>query len=255
MLTCYFDESGTASSQVVVLAGYAADARKWLQFEREWKKILLEFHLPYFHMSECAHFRGPFEGWSEAKRKDLLGRLAFTITSKVKWSISCSIPMKDYCSVVPEVMRHRIKNPYYVCIWACFRMIIRCCRADKFFADRINFVFDSRSGALNEALDIFQYQKAAPILSEEEKASFGTLSYDNDRVLTPLQAADFLAYEVSKYRRGWVRRSLQALDCVPGTHVHFDSQRLKPLVDELIVELLERHERRKQNSLSGGPTG
>ena len=77
-------------------------------------------------------------------------------------------------------------------------------------------------------------------MTDDEKLAFGSLSYDDDRRLLPLQAADFLAYEVSKYRRGWTRKSLLALDTVRGAHEHLNAPRLAEIVNDVRQGLLDR---------------
>ena len=252
MLTVYLDESGTADSPMLVLAGYMADASKWTRFQREWRKILLEFQIPYFHMNECAHFRGPFEGWTESRRKDLLGRLAFTITTTAGWSLSCSIPMKDYNEVVPEWMRKRLVNPYFFCVWACFPIVFRCYRGGKISGERIDFVFDHKAGAAGEARKILQFQRGAPLLTEDEKKALGSVRFDDDCKVLPLQAADYLAYEVRKYRQGWTRQSLLAINDVRGAHEHLARDRLVQIVSEVEHEFWEFFEA-KVRSAFGEP--
>jgi hypothetical protein len=144
--------------------------------------------------------------------------------------------MEDYNEVVPEWMRKRLRNPYFFCVWACVPMVVRCYRGGKVSGERIDFVFDQKAGAECEADKIFQVQKDSPLLTEDEKKALGSVSFDDDRRLRPLQAADYLAYEVSKYRQGWTRQSLLAINGVPGPHELLDRDKLIQIVNEVEQE-------------------
>jgi hypothetical protein len=80
MLTAYLDESGHSQDQKVRfmgMAGLIATSEYWQHYEREWKRVLKDFQIPYFHMKEYAHSVGVFAGWKadEPKRRALYGEL------------------------------------------------------------------------------------------------------------------------------------------------------------------------------------
>ena len=73
MILGYFDESSThEGSKIVSLCGFLADPRIWDDFDAEWKKLLDKRDWPNrpreFHMYDCVHGTGPFNGWSLAER-------------------------------------------------------------------------------------------------------------------------------------------------------------------------------------------
>jgi hypothetical protein len=61
--TAYYDASGSESdagdTDTLVIVGLVAPVKEWIEFETEWQTALGE--MPYLHMKEFAHSRGPFE--------------------------------------------------------------------------------------------------------------------------------------------------------------------------------------------------
>ena len=76
LYTVYFDESGTHDdSEAAVVAGFVSNATKWEAFSQNWQQVLNESGLDYFHMSEFENRRGDFDGWTEERKRELLGKL------------------------------------------------------------------------------------------------------------------------------------------------------------------------------------
>jgi predicted transcriptional regulator len=66
VLKGYFDDSGDDNNpahqhNAFVLAGYVADVESWKTFETLWRAVLDKHQVPYSHMRELAHFRGPYK--------------------------------------------------------------------------------------------------------------------------------------------------------------------------------------------------
>src|SRR5450759_1876110 len=84
MLLAYAEESGHAADlncRHVGMAGIIAPSERWEEFDRLWLTILARYGLDNFHMREYAHRRGPFVGWSEEKRRNLMQELLDAIGS------------------------------------------------------------------------------------------------------------------------------------------------------------------------------
>ena len=99
MFTAYFDASGTRlDSQIVTIAGFVSDATQWLKFEEEWTEILHQFDVPYLHMKEFAHFKGPFKEWrgQESMRRSFLDRLSGVLVRRVHHSVCRNVRVKDF---------------------------------------------------------------------------------------------------------------------------------------------------------------
>jgi len=69
----YFDDSGKHDDptlNTVSLAGYLAPVSAWEEFERLWKRdVLDEFGIAYFHMKELIGQKGPFADWEKNDKR------------------------------------------------------------------------------------------------------------------------------------------------------------------------------------------
>ena len=230
-MIAYFDESETEESKKhsYVVAGYVADCHRWKRFEREWKRILDEYGAPYLHMKEMANRRNRrsvYYGWSEQKCADFLGCLAFTITSKSGSirPVSCAIPADEYLKLASKSEQKEIGHPYHLCLYWVLPGVL------ELFKDHsreiIDFVFDEKKGLQMKALEVFGVFKHSRRIHGVNMLA--GLSFYDDKIVMPLQAADFLAYEINKVRREPNRRrkSLLALNPINGVHYNVTGKRL-----------------------------
>ena len=70
----------------------------------------------------------------------------------------------------------------------------------------------------------------------------GSLSFADDKIVQPLQAADLLAYEISKTFRGFNRAPGKVLNELTGSHVVWSKSSLLEYADAMkqkIPELFE----------------
>jgi hypothetical protein len=63
MFQSFFDESGGADHGFITVCGWVASVERWRQFETEWKTMLVQFNVPYFHLKELSQSRGPYSKW------------------------------------------------------------------------------------------------------------------------------------------------------------------------------------------------
>jgi len=233
MLTAYFDES--ESGQVLTLAGYLASVQQWSRFQREWKKALAEFQLPYFHMREYAHSKKAFAGWERDPRRDpLMKRLTWVIKSTVSHAFGIVIRIDEYDKYMTTDLEFPGRSPYFLCHYTCYGLILKHC-AKRGLQDDIAIVFDETAESKAHAEGIhgaYQKMRKAP-----EEAPNGnqlvSLSFADDKKLTPLQAADLFAYEVNKYYRGYQRKSLASLADIQHSIVVWDQKNLPAYADKI----------------------
>lgn len=82
VITAFFDASSKAHDPVtkwVALAGYFAPQSAWETFDLVWRKAL--GLLPYLHMSELVHSKGPFKGMRQEDKQILLSRVAGALSN------------------------------------------------------------------------------------------------------------------------------------------------------------------------------
>ena len=241
IVTAYLDES--KSDPMFVLGGLVSTASGWARFSREWRKVLKESNVPYLHMKEFAFFRGVFAEWTERMRRSFLNRLLFLINSPREpiYSFSCIFNFRDYDRIFPSKFQ-RQQSHYFFAFQSCMTGIKIHCHRHKLLAEgeTIDLVLDQQEQYSGRALAIFNNYKIAPFMPEEERNMLGSLSFADDKVVIPLQAADLLAYEINKNQRGFVRHAGTVLGDLQGTHVRWNeallfeyAKRMKALLPEL----------------------
>src|SRR5438093_8646639 len=78
----FLDESGHSSAtEFFALAAFVAMEADWIAFDRLWHEALRDNQAPYLHMREFAHRIGAFTGWTEERRRALLGSCVQALNS------------------------------------------------------------------------------------------------------------------------------------------------------------------------------
>ncbi len=225
MLTLYCDASGKDDRDVMVVAGFIASTDDWLNFEREWDRVLRHFKLGYFHMVEFAQSVKQFRGWKddEERRRQLLTGLAMVIARHAKFWVGASVYLKDYSKVDAEYKLHEHFFPYPLCGLTCVDIAEKWRDAHHMLDIPTEYVFeggDEHRGQLVERIE--EKTGVIPTFRTRLKA-------------VPLQAADFAAYELGKMYRTLLknglwerfRSSFQLLKTVHNQWGDFDEQSLR----------------------------
>ncbi len=188
LFTGYFDESGSPDEgKVFAVAGYIATFWAWRNFDQEWGKALYSEGVKIFHMKDFAQSRGEFKKWKddEPRRRRFLTQLAGIIQAHVKHSFSNAVLLEDYYKVDDMYMFHEhFGEPYPFCAFSCARA------AEQ---------WSENNGFGRNVFCIFED-------GAKDKTAFKVLMDRNDMIdpvflpkeATPLQAADFVAWEHCK---------------------------------------------------------
>jgi len=81
--SAYFDAS--LGDGITVVAGWLGTTVAWESFDVDWRILLAQYDVPYFHMREFAHSTGAFKEWKGhdgrranflRKAVDIIGRNA-----------------------------------------------------------------------------------------------------------------------------------------------------------------------------------
>ena len=226
----YVDDSGTdGKSQVAAAAFCVSTPDKWLEFEASWRKIAdrAGFELRHFHMTEFAACRRdnlcqqcrngqttsaehPWQKWSEAKRENVLNRMAKAMVKHVEYGVGQAYAKTDYDTHVRNSPARFVANEPIADEYLTFA-IQRCggslaeWRATNHRSDRLKFVFDTASkrekreiaksffGAAN---DRAQRENGIEQWFDPELG----VSYENRRNTPPLLSADMLAWTIATIR-------------------------------------------------------
>lgn len=197
VLKGYFDDSGDEEDRqhkACSLSGYIGTFDDWANFEKEWQKVLNDFEVPYLHMKEYAHFRGPFDKYknNHIKRKNLLISLITVIRESNLLGISSSIRLKGL---------YRLNNERNIQIEAYpLNLYINMMRICFKFKTPIHLTLD-KTNRVNDKIRIARNYAQTDLIYPNCDKQIMILPLNSCltfREVLPLQAADLLAWECRK---------------------------------------------------------
>ena len=197
VIDAYLDESGThAGSPYAVVAGFMATAAMWDKFVPEWQEALDSQNLEYFRMSRFENYRPPFTDWSKELHEQFLQILLDIITTNLGASLGMAIPMDLYDSILSDQAKAFCGGPYGLAAQLLFIGAAK--GVQKINPNAwINYTLEDGAEGKGQILHSYENVKKDPIRTE----SFRLLgiSFQDKRKFLPLQAADFIAYEIFKH--------------------------------------------------------
>jgi len=128
MLTAYFDETNTASNQVVPLvAGYLASTLQWSRFNEQWTKLLVRYKVPIdpkrgvriAHRTDIHRLEGAlFEKWTEPHRDEFLGKAYVLIRRHTRIPFGNAVYRKQFEEIVPKKIQKHFGGAYGWCVYS-----------------------------------------------------------------------------------------------------------------------------------------
>jgi hypothetical protein len=207
-LRAYLDESGHSADpklHYAGMAGFVAPADAWEEFEALWEAILRRLDVKEgLHMKNFAHSNGEFKGWSKDKREDLLGSLIGVITTIRPVPTGSVVSVEDFNSLT-EDQRGCFKDPYYMAFQQCTRGA--CLQAVGHEPEKVAMVYayqkEFGTTAPQGVFSVDQAGNAEKLWHVMKNETIygrwmGAYSSSTPKELIPLQAADLLAYELTK---------------------------------------------------------
>ena len=198
-MTAAFDASGDESSQlIIVVAGFISSAGDWVDFSKRWTERLQEDGISYMHMKEFAHSVGQFSsGWKgdKGRRNALLGDLMNIIKSNTYRKFGVVVVNETFRKTVSaKIQEDWHLNAYSLAGRGCAKGVNEWATEER-YKGPIDLVFeegDAGASLLHKRLVEDGYQ--APIFKPKKNrlTPQGILL----PAFVPLQAADFLAYEL-----------------------------------------------------------
>jgi hypothetical protein len=234
MYSAYFDESTGNGSPVFVVAGFLSTDAQWTQFEKEWIEVRDEFGITAFHAQHFAKHKGEFLGWDEPKRKKFMARLLDIVQRRAKLGFATVVHALAFRQVFRGADLREIGSIYHLCCLACFTEIGEWAKRN-YQIEPIAHFFDAGNKNAGQVLKTYQAMKDSPDKSEYR---LGSITFEDDKILVPLQAADLAAYELWKWldehyanktRHG--RYPLQEIIKVPWAIREFDEAILQEMLD------------------------
>lgn len=211
VLQAYVDDSRKMlGRKSLFMAGYINFPERWIEFSREWARVLREGRpIQYLHMVDAHAARGEFRGWGRLDREIKVAALAQVVANSAPWSFHVSVNLSDFAETFDKSMPHGFQSPYLVCFIAVATQIGR--HTASFGAPMpVDLVFDEQNQIHKAALALYDGMKA--MQPDDRRIWMGsTPIFRSDKDVLPLQAADMLAWHV--------QREIRDGDLIPKSRV------------------------------------
>ncbi|MHB8455356.1 MAG: DUF3800 domain-containing protein [Acidiferrobacterales bacterium] len=242
MLIAYFDESGVHSgAQMTAISGFVATTETWTNIEREWKRQLETFRVPYFHAAECQAGKGPFSSLQRELR-DILAKNLTKIICEYKpvglgnVVVTADWETMDWTSPGAKRLRERYPNPYDLCFDASMQNIVTW--STEYANDEpVALVFAEQTQFDSWALSVFKTYKNHPDWSKR----YLSLKFERPINVMPLQAADLIANQTYHHSLSFLKKQNNLSDApiiiqefvnagVPLYGGYYDKESLESLI-------------------------
>ena len=205
-LGAYFDASGNLNDPVFVIGGFLSTTERWEQFSFEWKALLAEWDLEYFHMTDFENGKGPYTEWDEGIRHERLDKLLTLIETHVIGSFLVSLSEVNFREVYGADAKPEWR--YFLAARHLFWVVSQVDRDGNDLrvyslgdTERIGWVFEAGDQGIGTIDKMYRAYYNNPILRGVFRLLSFTIGGKAD--YPPLQAADILAYEGFKH---WPRQ-------------------------------------------------
>jgi hypothetical protein len=227
--TVYVDDSGTDTKSKIITAAFCVSTiEKWLQFERQWKKISINAGFKHFHMTEFAACRRekpcnqcirgkttlehhPWRRWTAKKRKNVLRQLAETVVEFVEYGVGLAYTKQDFDDHIknsPARLHSDVTIPeqyFTYAVQRCGGELARWRAQRASVNPPLKFVFDlTPKEGRDEIANVFfgAANDDVPHCYEgiEERFIPQSVSYENRRDVVQLLSADMLAWVTATIR-------------------------------------------------------
>jgi hypothetical protein len=199
----YIDDSGDEidpQHSACSLGGFLGSFDAWAAFEREWRRLLTELRIPWLHMKEFAHHLEPFDYLNEAERVTILKALINTIKE-------CGLTGFGVVIRLPDLRRFNAERDRNI---EALPLALNVCMNDIYVEDpwrKIEMILDG----FDKPYQVIEKAEAYAARHWSDDVSQNTTCLplkgcQNYKNVLPMQAADFIAYEIRKNvesRRDW----------------------------------------------------
>jgi hypothetical protein len=216
MLTLAFDAGGDLGTDYLTVAGFASSMSDWDSFSTKWTERLNQDGIAFFRAVDANSFRGPFEHWRELseterveRRKSLFSDLMDIIHSHVYQKVSCTVVNKDYASTDNEARQEFAESAYSLAARTCEKHARHWLMHDPWWAPckhmRVAAIFELGDDGQDEGKMRDRLRKDYGHIPPTFKPKKDTPREDGviEEGFVPLQAADWLAWEINRATRDY----------------------------------------------------
>lgn len=211
MPKAFIDDSGRANhSSVFVLAGFAAPVDTWIPFSEDWQRALdVNPPLKYFKSYEAHHCVGEFNHFSLERRNQRVISLCDVLDKYLPVQVYSVLVLDDFKKVIKEIDAPKwFHNPYFISFWMLMSAFMQH-QQSVGFTEPVDFIFDDQAEKhrIRQAWDMFlevSPPSVRPFIGVEP-------SFQDDKKIKPLQAADLMAWHTREWNEGVQDRDLKKL--------------------------------------------
>lgn len=197
----YLDESDSHDgAPALCVAAYLFEKVSCEKLDLEWKAVLDEFSLPYFHMVDCAHGTAPFDKLSKDQRIEVQTRLIASIRTHMLFGAVTAVNEAEYNT---WGARQEVGSAYSYACW----MTIAAVNAwmdQQGLGGKIAYFFETGHKSGTETHDIMT--RLASTEEHKTKYRYGAHSFVDKATVRPVQTADIFAWlhssHIKRLRRG-----------------------------------------------------
>ena len=214
MFTVYLDES-FGKENAYTVAGYVATDEQWTEFEREWNELCKDVSVRYIHKKELEHQRGEFAYLRDLPSPEA-DAIMYTVNQRAPGIILRRVNAAFAASVYTNVWHEADKGRwgttfgesfYAAGSFACLRLVSTWIQ--RFNRDGpIRYVFEKGADGKGEVEAMLKRIDKNDVA--KAMARMGGWSFEDGKKVRvcggveyppvlPLQAADFLAYEMYRH--------------------------------------------------------
>jgi hypothetical protein len=222
----YFDESGTdVQSPTLAVAGYIFLEENVAPFTDEWKAMLEEYRVPFWHTVEAAHLADNFKAFTHQQTAAMQSAAIEIIKKYAAKGIALAIDKAAF-PMVGFAAPAKWTTPY---TFLCGQVLYgaRDWANAVGFQGEIEYVFEAGVNGQMKAVE----ETTAALIDEVSIPIFryGGHSHATKAEALPLQAADLLSWHWFTHRRRVVegkgkRKDLQALMALRVDFHHYDEE-------------------------------
>ncbi len=194
----YLDNSGDEEDKqhkICSIAGYITNVKKWRKYEKLWRQVLKKHKVPYLHMREFAPNNPPFEKFkdNELERRKFLQSLV-NVMQEVNLIGCVSIVKLD------DLKRFNLERNTKIDALALNLYICMTTYGLMYPKTSFEIVIDKLNNAERIIAKAKEYAKTDICFtgSCEYVQPIPLEKHLNSKKITPIQAADFLAWEARK---------------------------------------------------------
>jgi Protein of unknown function (DUF3800) len=199
------DESGTDLSgptPYASLAGFLGPSAAWKRFHSSWKRVLNEFGIGEFHMTEWLSGKsGAYRGWDKSRRLSLVGQLVEAINAHNLRGFALQVSFDDY-----KRLGH--SEPPYLVLFDAALTTLKTIMDEEILTEEHLFPYFGRTSSLeSRSKRLYNYRLAN---DEVMRNRFYTAEphFLSPSEMIGLQPADLLASVARNYVRGVVNPEL-----------------------------------------------